>query len=142
MSATRSSAAPVARRWQAIDPLLPAPAPLPPGCWGAARRFQLTPQIAEPDVAGALDDVLPQWRDHLAAVPGTDDEDTAALVMWPSRDIDGIRSIGHLRSCDVAWSPWVPSAAQNAFIPAPMALTLGQMAGSLPTVTQVVSRRR
>jgi GNAT superfamily N-acetyltransferase len=61
--------------------------------WGAARRFQLTPQIAGPDVAGALDDLLSQWRDHLAAVPGTDDEDTAALVMWPSRDIDGIRAL-------------------------------------------------
>jgi GNAT superfamily N-acetyltransferase len=114
----------VAGRWQAIDPLLPAPAPLP-GCdtvltvtgadgqptatgtcehwvgdaesldlsWGAARRFQLAPQIAGPDVAGALDDLLSQWRDHLAAVPGTDDEDTAALVMWPSRDIHGIRTL-------------------------------------------------
>jgi GNAT superfamily N-acetyltransferase len=125
VSATRSSAAQVARRWQALDPLLPAPAPLPPGCatvltvtgadgqptatgtcehwvgdaeslelsWGAARRFQLTPQIAGPDVAGALDGLLSQWRDHLAGVPGTGDEDTAALVMWPSRDIDGIRTL-------------------------------------------------
>jgi len=115
----------VARRWQAIDPLLPASAPGPPGCgtvltvtgadgpptatatcehwvgdaesldlsWGAARRFQLAPQIAGPDVAGALDDLLSQWRDHLAAVPGTDDEDTAALVMWPSRDVHGIRTL-------------------------------------------------
>jgi GNAT superfamily N-acetyltransferase len=61
--------------------------------WGAARRFQLAPQIAGPDMAGALDDLLSQWRDHLAAVPGTDDEDSAALVMWPSRDIDGIRTL-------------------------------------------------
>jgi GNAT superfamily N-acetyltransferase len=61
--------------------------------WGAARRFQLAPQIAGPDVAGALDDLLSQWRDHLAAVPGTDDEDTAALVMWPSRDIHGIMTL-------------------------------------------------
>jgi GNAT superfamily N-acetyltransferase len=60
--------------------------------WGAARRFQLAPQIAGPDVAGALDDLLSQWRDHLAAVPGTDDEDAAALVTWPSRDIHGIRT--------------------------------------------------
>jgi GNAT superfamily N-acetyltransferase len=115
----------VARRWQAIDPLLPALAPSPPDCdtvltvtgpdgqlaaagacehwvgdaesldlsWGAARRFQLAPQIAGPDVAGALDDLLSQWRDHLATEPGTDDEDTAALVMWPSRDIHGIRTL-------------------------------------------------
>jgi GNAT superfamily N-acetyltransferase len=61
--------------------------------WGAARRFQLAPQIAGPDVAGALDGLLSQWRDHLAAVPGTGDEDSAALVMWPSRDIDGIRTL-------------------------------------------------
>ena len=61
--------------------------------WGAARRFQLAPQIAGPDVPGALDDLLSQWRDHLAAVPGTDDEDSAALVTWPSRDIDGIRTL-------------------------------------------------
>jgi hypothetical protein len=61
--------------------------------WGAARRFQLGPQIAGPDVAGALDGLLSQWRDHLAAVPGTGDEDTAALVMWPSRDIHGIRTL-------------------------------------------------
>jgi GNAT superfamily N-acetyltransferase len=115
----------VARRWQAIDPLLPAPVPPAPGCdavltvtgadgrptatascehwvgdadsldlsWGAARRFQLAPQIAGPDVAGALDGLLSRWRDHLAAEPGTDDEDTAALVTWPSRDIQGIRTL-------------------------------------------------
>ena len=115
----------VARRWQAVDPLLPASAPAPPGCgtvltvtgadglptatgtcehwvgdaesldlsWGAARRFQLAPQIAGPDVAGALDDLLSRWRDHLAIVPGTGDEDTAALVTWPSRDIHGIGTL-------------------------------------------------
>jgi hypothetical protein len=44
-------------------------------------------------VAGALDGLLSQWRDHLVAVPGTDDEDSAALVMWPSRDITGIRTL-------------------------------------------------
>jgi GNAT superfamily N-acetyltransferase len=61
--------------------------------WGAARRFQLTPQIAGPDVAGALDGLLSQWRDHLAAVPEADEEDSAALVMWPSRDVDGIKTL-------------------------------------------------
>ena len=112
----------VARRWQAIDPLLPTPEAPPAGCdaglivtgadgqptaigtcehwegapgsldlaWGAARRFQLTPQIAGPDVARALDQLLSLWRDHLAAHPGADDEDTAAVVAWPSRDIDGV----------------------------------------------------
>ena len=78
----------VLRRLAAIDPLLPGPAlpagcgtdlvaagpggPRPwaaastgsgePGSldltWGAARRFQLTPQLAGPDVAGGLDQLL------------------------------------------------------------------------------------
>ena len=37
--------------------------------WGAARRFQLTPQIAGPDAAATLDELLARWRGHLAAVP-------------------------------------------------------------------------
>src|SRR4029077_2503921 len=61
--------------------------------WGAARRFQLTAQVAGPDIAAALDQLLARWRDHLAAVPGTDADDTAAVVTWPSRDIDGIRPL-------------------------------------------------
>jgi GNAT superfamily N-acetyltransferase len=57
--------------------------------WGAARRFQLTPQIAGPDVRAALDGLLARWRDHLAAVPEAAGEDTAVVVTWPARDIDG-----------------------------------------------------
>ena len=37
--------------------------------WGAARRFQLTPQVAGPDVGAALDELLARWHDHLAALP-------------------------------------------------------------------------
>src|SRR5216683_1675807 len=48
--------------------------------WGAARRFQLTAQVAGPDVANALDKLLSLWRDHLACVPGADDEDIDAVV--------------------------------------------------------------
>jgi GNAT superfamily N-acetyltransferase len=115
----------VLRRWQEIDPLLPEPGPLPPGCgaeftiaggtgepaaaatcahceavpgsldtaWGTARRFQLAPQITGPDVGGTLDRLLGQWRDHLAGLPGTDSPDTAAVVNWPSRDIDGVKAL-------------------------------------------------
>jgi len=115
----------VARRWQAIDPLLPVPEPPPPGCdarlvvagadgeltalggcehwvgtpgsmdlaWGAARRFQLTPLVAGPDVTDALDRLLSLWRDHLAEQPHTGDQDTAAVVTWPSRDIDGVAAL-------------------------------------------------
>ena len=115
----------VMRRWQEIDPLLPEPGPLPPGCgaeftiaggtgeraaaatcahaeaapgsldtaWGTARRFELAPQITGPDIGGTLDRLLGQWRDHLAGLPGTDSQDTAAVVTWPSRDIDGVKAL-------------------------------------------------
>lgn len=57
--------------------------------WGAARRFQLTPQIAGPDVPAALDELLAGWRDHLASVPEAAEEDTAVVLAWPARDIAG-----------------------------------------------------
>lgn len=59
--------------------------------WGAQRRFRLIPEIAGPDVAGALSQLIDQWRDHLTHVPEAHGADTAAIVNWPSRDIDGIR---------------------------------------------------
>ena len=115
----------VRQRWQEIDPLLPEPGPLPPGCgaeftiaggtgepaaaatcahaeaapgsldtaWGTARRFELASQITGPDIGGTLDRLLGQWRDHLAGLPGTDSQDTAAVVTWPSRDIDGVKAL-------------------------------------------------
>lgn len=61
--------------------------------WGTARRFQLAPQITGPDVGSTLDRLLGQWRDHLAGLPGTDSRDTAAVVNWPSRDIDGVKAL-------------------------------------------------
>jgi GNAT superfamily N-acetyltransferase len=61
--------------------------------WGAARRFQLAAQVAGPDVTSALDQLLSLWRDHLAGEPGADGEDTAAVVTWPSRDIDGVAAL-------------------------------------------------
>jgi GNAT superfamily N-acetyltransferase len=61
--------------------------------WGAARRFQLTPQIAGPDVAAALDELLARWRGHLAAVPEAAQEDTAVVLTWPTRDADGPRTL-------------------------------------------------
>jgi GNAT superfamily N-acetyltransferase len=67
--------------------------------WGAARRFRLTPSIAGPDVASALDQLLSLWRDHLrdhlrdqrADILPAADGDTAAVVSWPSRDVDGVQ---------------------------------------------------
>jgi GNAT superfamily N-acetyltransferase len=121
---TSGIAARVARRWEAVDPLLAAPAPprccgadiafagpdgepaavgtcehweAAPGsldlCWGAARRFQLTAQVAGPDVATALDRLLSLWRDHLASVPEVAEPDSAAVVTWPSREIDGVKPL-------------------------------------------------
>jgi GNAT superfamily N-acetyltransferase len=113
------------RRWQAIDPLLPAIPGWTPGCgadltvdgpdpgllaagscshWtaepgsldlieGAAQRFRLTPYITGSDVLAALDTLLSQWRDHLAAVPEAAGEDTAAVICWPSRDVAGVRAL-------------------------------------------------
>jgi GNAT superfamily N-acetyltransferase len=61
--------------------------------WGAARRFQLSAAVAGPDVACGLDELLTRWRDHLAGVQGTGDDDTAAVVHWPSRDSGGIATL-------------------------------------------------
>jgi GNAT superfamily N-acetyltransferase len=61
--------------------------------WGAARRFQLSAAVADPDVTGRLGRLLALWREHLAALPGTGDADTAAVVNWPSRDVDGIAAL-------------------------------------------------
>ncbi len=61
--------------------------------WGAVRRFQLTPHVVGPDVAAALDGIVAQWRAHLAGLTGADDPDSAAVVTWPSRDIDGIATL-------------------------------------------------
>jgi GNAT superfamily N-acetyltransferase len=61
--------------------------------WGAARRFQLTAHAGGPDVAAALDELLAQWRAHLASQPGADDPDSAAVISWPSRDIDGVATL-------------------------------------------------
>jgi hypothetical protein len=115
----------VGRRWQELDPLLPAPEPLTAGCgsrftvsgpdgqlaaagscthwegepgsldltWGAARRFQLTVQIAGPDVGGALAALLGRWREHLRDVPAAATDDSAAVVDWPARDIDGAAAL-------------------------------------------------
>lgn len=68
-----------------------------PGSLDAARatahRFQLAPQITGPDIGGTLDRLLGQWGDHLAGLPGTDSQDTTAVVNWPSRDIDGVKAL-------------------------------------------------
>src|SRR5579863_400018 len=59
--------------------------------WSSARQFLLNPVLAGPDPAAALDDLISQWRDHLAKVPEAEEDDTAAVIRWASRDVEGIR---------------------------------------------------
>ncbi len=61
--------------------------------WGAERRFLLDARVTGPDVRGALDELLSQWRRHLADVPEITGDDTAAVVTWPSRDVAGITAL-------------------------------------------------
>lgn len=61
--------------------------------WGAVQEFRLTARVAGPDAGSSLDQLLAVWRGHLAAVPGTDEPDTAAVVTWPSRDTCGVQAL-------------------------------------------------
>jgi GNAT superfamily N-acetyltransferase len=113
----------VGQRWQALDPLLPAPADLPEGClppflaggldgrpaglgvchhrheptdslaqtWGAATKFVLTMRLRDPQTEA--DELLAQWREHLAGLPEAAGPDTAAIVNWPARDVTGVLAL-------------------------------------------------
>ena len=61
--------------------------------WGMARRFELAPRVVGPDPAAALDRLISLWREHLAGVPGSDEDDTAAVITWPSRDVEGVGTL-------------------------------------------------
>ena len=121
--ATEAAREAVARRWQAIDALLPDPSEPTKTCgtdltvtsadgrvvatgycrhvhvrpgslelaWGAATQFALTPWVAGPDVGNGLGQLLERWRSHLARQPDAADEDSEAMVRWPSRDVNGVR---------------------------------------------------
>ena len=61
--------------------------------WNAATMFVLTMRLREPDTLAAADDLLAQWRDHLAGLPGAAADDTAAVVEWPARDVTGVLAL-------------------------------------------------
>ena len=61
--------------------------------WGMAGRFVLTPRLRGPDPAAAMDALLAEWRDHLSGLREAEDDDTAAVVTWPSRDVGGVRAL-------------------------------------------------
>jgi GNAT superfamily N-acetyltransferase len=61
--------------------------------WGAARRYQLTMRVADLDNPTPLDHLISAWKKHLNDVDGAGDEDTAAEVTWPSRDVGGVQTL-------------------------------------------------
>jgi GNAT superfamily N-acetyltransferase len=61
--------------------------------WGMADRFSLVARLREADTSAALDDLIGQWRDHLADLPGTCADDTAAMITWPARDVSGVTTL-------------------------------------------------
>ena len=61
--------------------------------WSAARQFKLTPRIQGPDVEGGLDRLLTMWRKHVAGVAGHAGNDSAAVVEWPCRDVEGTAAL-------------------------------------------------
>ena len=83
--------------------------------WDAATKFTLTMRLREADTRAAADDLLTQWRDHLADLPEeAREDDTSAVVTWPSRDVTGIRAlIKH------ALQPITVIAVRRAGLPAP-----------------------
>ena len=61
--------------------------------WGAATKFLLTVRLRESDTRPGLDDLLTQWREHLDTQPEAKEDDTAAIVNWPSRDVTGVLAL-------------------------------------------------
>jgi len=61
--------------------------------WGTAGRFSLVLRLREVDIGAALDDLLGQWRQHLADLPEAAGQDTAAMVTWPARDVSGVNAL-------------------------------------------------
>jgi GNAT superfamily N-acetyltransferase len=61
--------------------------------WGAATKFVLTVRLREADTKPAADDLLTQWREHLETQPEARQDDTAAVVNWPARDVTGVPAL-------------------------------------------------
>jgi len=85
--------------------------------WEAAAKFALTMRLREADTRAAADDLLTQWRDHLADLPEPEEareDDTSAVVTWPSRDVTGIRAL-----LKHGLQPITVIAVRRAGLPAP-----------------------
>lgn len=120
-----------AARWRAVDPLLPPPPPPEPGplsvtdgagwtrtttldpasrsaTWTALRQHNLTALVAGPDPAVAMAALLDRWDHELRAATVPDDDDSAAEVIWPSRDTSPVLAL--LRR---GFAPVVATAARR-----------------------------
>jgi hypothetical protein len=60
------------------------------GSWSAAEVYALAARVAGPAPAAALDELLARWRETLPERVG---EDSAATVMWPSRDTAAVPAL-------------------------------------------------
>jgi GNAT superfamily N-acetyltransferase len=61
--------------------------------WSMATKFVLTMWLRGPETLAAADDLLGQWREHLAGQPEAAADDTAAIVDWPARDVTGVLAL-------------------------------------------------
>ena len=96
--------------------------------WGMARRFELAPRVVGPDAGAALDRLIGLWRDHLASTPGSRDDDSAAIITWPSRDIDGVVTLQNHGLRPLAVVAIRPSARASARVGARASARVGARA--------------
>jgi GNAT superfamily N-acetyltransferase len=61
--------------------------------WGAANRYQLRVLVADLGDRAPIDTLLWAWKEHLRGIRGASDEDTSAVVTWPSRDVAGVKAL-------------------------------------------------
>ena len=61
--------------------------------WSPANQYLLRARLRGPDLLPAADELLTLWRDHLAGIPEAREEDTVAMINWPSRDVAGVRAL-------------------------------------------------
>jgi GNAT superfamily N-acetyltransferase len=126
-----------AARLALLDPLLPADPPLSgdllatvgalgsavtteldpdslDATWSALRLHALTVRLAGADLGPLLD----RWEEHLARVATPGDADSAARIVWPSRDTAAVLSLVHH-----GFAPLVVTAVRRAGVgsPAPAA---------------------
>jgi GNAT superfamily N-acetyltransferase len=79
------------------------------GAGGGPGAGRGTPAPAVLGVASGLDALIGQWRRHLEQVPEAADEDSAAVVAWPSRDTAGVAALVRR-----GFSPMATIAARTA----------------------------